>query len=310
MQYFKGIVGQTNVKNYLSFQLNGFNSSGFFPPVLLTSKRGAGKTEIARRIKSNLINKETNKPKKFIEINGSSLKNADAFVDRAIIPYKDEQVTYFIDECHGMDKTVKNFLLSVLDIKNERKTSFIHNEIELHFDHCKQTFLFATTDPQALSPAFKTRCKQVDLEPYKCEEIAEIIVNSCAKFNISIEEDIQNDVASVARNTPRTAISLVDDIRQFCSIEKCDTIDRRKWNKFVNYLNIKPLGMSNSEVNVLKLLKQNGEMSLTAIANSLSLPKATVMGNVEPFLTEAGLIKINAKRHITSKGLDVIKNID
>lgn len=308
MTYFPEIIGQHKTKACLSFQIDGFKASKFFPPTLLTAKRGGGKTEIARSMRKYLTTEEGS-PRKFIEVNGATLRNPSGFIEKAVIPYSNTEVTYFIDECHAMENSVKNFFLNVINLTSDRKSKTVFDGMDLEFDFRMQSFLFATTDPQKLSQAFKSRCKRIDLEPYSIQDMEKIVEFHCSKNKIELtSQEEANLIAKACRNTPREAVSVVNDIRQYCEINSKDSFSKEDWGSLCKRLDIKPFGLSNSEILMLKLLKDNGEMSLTGVANCMSLTKSVVMNDIEPFLTEMGFIRILGKRTITAKGLDCIKN--
>lgn len=305
MSYFPDIIGQKNTKRFLSFQLDAYKSSSFIPPTLLTAKRGGGKTEIAYSMREHLKGSDGN-PKPFIEINGATLKNPSGLVSKAIIPYQNTEVTYFIDECHAMDRSVKDFFLTVISLTSERKSRTTFDGMDLDFDFKRQSFLFATTDPQKLTQAFKSRCKRVDLEPYSKKDMQDIVSYHAKKNDIKLNGNTPASIAEVSRNTPREAVSVLNDVRQMCEIKGNNRFSDDDWDALVKHLNIKPFGLTNSEFQVLRKLKEYGEMSLTGLANSLSLNRAAVMNDIEPFLMEMNFIKIDSKRSITNLGIDAL----
>lgn len=311
MNYFSHIIGQHTAKSKLSFLIEGYYKTNIMMPVLLTSKRGAGKTEIARSLKPYLKNPNDNTPKKFIEINGASLQKVDGLVQKAFVPFQGEYITYFIDEAHAMDSKVHEFFLSILAPNETNISRASHDGEELEFDYRMQTFIFATTDPQKLSSAFKTRCSnRVDLDPYSDEDIGEILRKKLQKSSINISEELCLEIAKTCRNTPREAsITMNNNIQQYCSIKNITSFNEKNWAELKKILNIRPLGINNTEYATLKLLKESGGMTLTNIANSLSLRRSTIQGDVEPFLMEKKLIKVDGKRYITSAGLKVLESV-
>ncbi len=309
MNYFPNIVGQRTVKNQLGFQLEAYRSTSFLAPICMVAKRGAGKTDIMRGMREHLTD-EKKQPKPFVEINGASLKNPSGLVNKAFIPYQNRAVTYFIDEVHAMHPSVQEFMLSVISPNVERKAKTHFDGMDLEFDFLLQSFLFATTDPQKLSPAFKSRCRRIDLEPYSDKNIAEVLNRHAARIGVVFRKDVEIEVATVCRNTPREAVKILDDIRQFCDVKRRKDFNFIDWTSLRKTLNILPLGLNSSEHQVLRLLGKHGEMSLTHISNSLAMKRGAVQGDIEPFLMEKNLIRIDGKRHITALGLEVLNSID
>lgn len=310
MNYFSHIIGQKGVKTKLSFYLDGYMRTSVFAPTLIVAKKGAGKTEIARSLKEYLKIPGSQNRKKFIEINGASLQNISEFVNKALTPYQGEYITYFIDETHSIDDKIHDFLLSILAPDEFNISRASHDGSELEFNFAKQTFLFATTDPQRLSSAFKSRCSnRIDLEPYSDEDIATILEKKLEKDNIRIEKDLSIKISSTCRNTPREAsVGMRNNIKQYCSIKNTALFNEDDWAELKRILNIRPLGINNTEYATLKLLKESGGMTLTNIANSLSLRRSTIQGDVEPFLMEKKLIKVDGKRYITKAGLEALNH--
>lgn len=311
MKHFdKGFIGQQGVKNVLSFLLEGYEKTGAMMPILFVAKRGAGKTDLVKKVGKHLIDRNTSIPKPFLEINGASLRNTTAFVDKAVIPFQNKNVTYFIDETHSVDSKVQEFLLSVLNINSEMKSTTSFDGQQLEFDLRKHTFMFATTDPQKLFPAFKSRCRRIDFQPYTIEDIRNVLLEHATRKGIRFENEVENRVAAVCRNTPREAVKIVEDIKQYCFIKSKTSFNLSDWDFLTQILGLKPLGLNNLEFETLKLLKTYGNMSLTSIANNLSVSRSSIMNDVEPFLVENRLIKIDSKRSITVDGVKALDNYE
>ena len=307
MNYFGTIVGQQVAKTKLSFYLEGYRATGVLSPTLFVSKRGSGKTIMARSMKDYLVDPKSRKPKPFVEINGASLRKLEGLVQKAFVPFQGSHVTYFIDEAHAMDSLVQEFLLSILAPDKDNKSKASYDGTELEFDFSKQSFLFATTDPQRLTLAFKSRCSRIDLEPYTDEQIAEILRKHAIRNNITFRDEIESQIALVCRGTPReAAVTMTDNVKRFCAIHSKDSFGVTDWNKLKEILNVRCFGLNETEYQVLKLLKQNGAMSLTHISNSLSLGRSAVQNDIEPFLMEKKLIKIDGKRYITHEGIKAL----
>ena len=96
---FPKIIGQDIAKRKLDFHLDNFEASRVIPHLLFIAPKGCGKTTLAKAAGQNLINEETGKPKTFLEINCSTLKNVSQFINQVVVPHINRQdVTVLFDE--------------------------------------------------------------------------------------------------------------------------------------------------------------------------------------------------------------------
>jgi Holliday junction resolvasome RuvABC ATP-dependent DNA helicase subunit len=73
-------------------------------------------------------------------------------------------------------------------------------------------------------------------------------------------------------------------------------------------LSIYPLGLSELELNVIKILKDHGEIRLTNLSAKTNLTKDMLQKNVELYLIRHSLIEIRPTgRALTKKGHDYHK---
>ena len=69
-------------------------------------------------------------------------------------------------------------------------------------------------------------------------------------------------------------------------------------------------GLENKDLEYLKVLKENGALSLRSLAQKLGLDSKTVEKDVEPYLNSIGLFQITKRgRELTKKGLTYVKNL-
>lgn len=306
------MVGQDRVKSDLSFRLDGYNASGFFPPTLLEGPRGFGKTDfmlsiLARLTSRHGLTKEdgTPAPKPYKVINGATLKKISSFVDAVIIPFQGAECTIAIDEVHAADPKVLDWLLSVISPNKERRSIAMFDGAEFEFDHRMQTFIFATTNSEKLKEPFKSRCNRVSFENYKIEEIAEI-VRRVAKDEICFKEDTELEIAKISRFTPREAVKRAQDAISFANILGKDDFTLADMDSFRRRLKIRPLGLSSLEYQYLETLGAHGAMTLTAVSNALRLDPTTVRRDVERFLMEIHAIRIDGTRALTGAGKEIL----
>ena len=303
--YFPEIIGQEKTIRKLSFLIEGQRANGFCPPVLFVAKRGDGKTSLARALGRNLVARDGT-PKKFVEVNGASLKTVSAFVNNIIIPHvNNAEVTLCVDETHSHDNRVRDWILSML-ARNKDKTSMAtHDGAEIWFNWTQFSFIAATTNPEKLSEAFKNRLERIDLEPYKAEHLVAILLKNTP--DITYDENIEHNIVSVVRDSPRQTVHLAEHINQFSAQTKNTRFNKAAWQDLSKKLDIKPFGLTHTELALLRHLNECGGLTLTSLSAKLSLDATTIRRDIESFLLSRNLIQIDGKRFITGRGKEMLK---
>ena len=305
--YFAGFIGQEKVKSQLALHLDGYKVNKFLSPIGLISSKGTGKSSLMLKIAENLTG-QNGKPKQLLNLNCSSVKNLGTFVDQIIHPYQNTEVTFAFDEIHLLPKEVISFLLSVITPNRERKSSCFYSGIQYSFDFHQLSFLSASTNPEKLPSPFLSRLERIDLDEYKDSELVDILKQATPR--IDYQNDIEKEIVSVCRSTPREVIKVSDRIIQWCDIKHNQTFNGRDWLELRKRANINYLGINATELKHLRFLKQHGELTLTSLASKLRLDRHTVQANIETFLLEKSLIAIDVKRRLTTKGKEVLMKVE
>ena len=142
---FKNLIGQDEVKRQLSFYAKAQNSTGVAPFLMLSGAKGLGKTEFAKEYASNLKNKDGSQ-RPFLEINCSTIKNANAFFEQIFLPIvMHNEITILLDEAHMLPKDLVNAFLTVFNTEKSNFKEYHHGEQIFAFDFAQQNFIFATT---------------------------------------------------------------------------------------------------------------------------------------------------------------------
>lgn len=300
-------LGQSRLKARLNFYISNQHKNGFLPFTLFQARKGSGKTTAARALARNLINFDKT-PRKALEINGSCIGSVREFVDTFLVPYilGGQEVTLFIDEVAECKPSLLSFLLSILQPNRERRSKINYHNVDFEFDFYKFNFICATTNSEKLSEAFKSRfARQVQIEPYTNEDLIKILHRNTQA--ITFTQDTEHEIVSVCRRSPREVVLLSqNEISSYCEGKNINTFGPAEWVDLATMLDIKPLGLNNQEIELLRFLS-DGEQTLTAIAAKLGLCTSTIRKDVELFLLSHGLIKIDGKRQITHKGADILK---
>ena len=88
---FPNIIGQDAAKRKLNFFIEGHGASGVIPHLMFVAPKGSGKTMLAKQLGRNLMaqhdSERIGRPKKFLEINCSTLKSVKQFFNQIVIPH-------------------------------------------------------------------------------------------------------------------------------------------------------------------------------------------------------------------------------
>lgn len=301
------IIGQETIKRNLNFRLQGFRKNSIILPIIFEGPWGGGKTKFMRTLAKNLINPANGEPKKYFELNGANLKSIGNLVNSVINPNQNTEYTLCIDEIQCSAQSVLDWLLSVLQASDDLTSTASYDGTDYNFDFRQQTFLFATTHPERLSDAFKSRCIRMVFEPYTDNNLQTIIESLAESKKIKI--NCAEEIAKYCRGIPRHVVNQFNNVSQFMEIHNLDSFNSDDWMLLRREIGILPLGLFPLEVKALELLaaNKNDGMTLTFLANKLRLDNSTVRGDIEKYLLEMGLIKLDTKRFITNLGIEVLK---
>ena len=295
---FSDIVGQDKVKKKLNFLLDGYSKTKIIPHLLFVAPRGCGKTLIAQKT-ANIMNRG-----RTIIVNCSTIKNVKSFFNQIMLPYVyDKDTTIIFDEASELPRDVTMALLTILNPNNNNQNEFTFDEGTYTFRFNQNSFIFCTTEAQKLFHALLDRLFRVDLENYSYIDLGIIITNNLKAKNQIINQEILSEVASVCRANARQAQSMANQISSYLASKNCKELTKNDWTEVKDRLSIYPLGLSEIELNVIKILKEYGEMRLTNLSAKTNLTKDMLQKNVEMYLMRNHLIEIRPSgRALTKQG--------
>lgn len=295
---FSEIVGQDKIKNKLNFLIDGYKKTKILPHLLFVAPRGCGKTLIAQKT-ANLLYRE-----KTIMVNCSTIKNVKSFFNQIMLPYVfDKDVTIIFDEASELPRDVTMALLTILNPNSTNQNDFTFDEGTYTFRFNQNSFIFCTTEAQKIFHALLDRLYRIDLQDYSYVELGKIINGNLNTKNQSVKEEILSEIASVCRGNARQAQSMANQISSFLASKNFKELDKTGWLEIKDRLSIYPLGLTEIELNVIKLLKEYGELRLTNLSAKTNLTKDMLQRNVELYLMRNHLIEIRPTgRALTKKG--------
>jgi Holliday junction resolvasome RuvABC ATP-dependent DNA helicase subunit len=321
LQLFKDVIGQDSAKRKLEFYITSYLATRRMPNIIFVGSKGNGKTTLAKEAAKGLvkfdengkmeINSATGKPKRkpFVEINCSTIKNVKQFINSIVIPYvQDKDVTLLFDEASELPHDVTMALLTILNPNPENRTTFSIDEYVCDFDFHKQTFIFATTEPQKVFHALLDRLERVDLEEYTPKQLATIV--QLGSKEVVYDGDSLEHVATVLRGNARAAQKMAQNILMY--LKNKTAFSDANWTDLRQILGINPLGVSPVELQILRYLSQSAEgTSLTCLSAKTGMSREALQKDCEIYLQRLGLMEIaTTGRRITAKGLAYLKEVD
>jgi Holliday junction resolvasome RuvABC ATP-dependent DNA helicase subunit len=300
---YSEIVGQEKTKAKLNFLLEGFKQTKIMPHLLFVAPRGCGKTMIAQET-AKIMNRNKN-----IIVNCSTIKNVKSFFNQIMLPYVfDKDVTIIFDEASELPRDVTMALLTILNPNTNNQNEFTFEDGTYNFRFNQNSFIFCTTEAQKIFHALADRLYRIDMEDYSYISLGKIIQNNLKSKSQFIELDVIDEVASVCRGNARQAQSMANQISSYLMSKNSNKLTSGGWSEIKGKLSIYPLGLSEIELNIIKILKEHGEVRLTNLSAKTNLTKDMLQKNVEMYLMRNSLIEIRPTgRALTKKGHDYHK---
>lgn len=304
---FDNLIGQSEIKDQLGFYSKAFQKTGTVPFILLNGAKGLGKTEFLKAFSKTITNSD-GKPRPMLELNSSTIKNNQMFFEQIFMPIvQGNEVTLFFDECHALPNDLVMAFLSILNTERTPYKEFNWREYTFTFDFTKISMIFATTELDKLFPPLKDRLTILDFKPYNQNELAAIIKGRLQ--DVEFEDGLLEEIATTTRGNARDAVKRAKQIELYCETNNSNLFLRDEWNDLRKVLGIKPLGLSNTELQVLEILNTRGPSTLQTIAAVTGMSRTAIQKDAELYLLQRGLMKINGVRELTKAGSDLIKQM-
>jgi Holliday junction resolvasome RuvABC ATP-dependent DNA helicase subunit len=126
---------------------------------------------------------------------------------------------------------------------------------------------------------------------------------------VEFRDDVLETIADSVRGNARSAVLRANEILRYCNKNNQSFFDSSSWEDLCSLVNIEKNGLSNSEIEVLNILKERGDCTLTMLSAVTGLSRSTLQRDVESFLLKKNFIRIDVTRKITSKGLNVLASL-
>jgi Holliday junction resolvasome RuvABC ATP-dependent DNA helicase subunit len=197
--------------------------------------------------------------------------------------------------------------LTIFNTESNCKKNFEWNGGNFEFNFKNQTFIFATTETDKIFPPLKDRLTTIDFDSYSETELAEI-VQACLP-EIEFLDGCATEISTTIRGNARSAVKRAKEIELYCGAKEKSTFNLSDFRDLSEQIGILPMGLTNTEKQVLKVLKEVGSTTLTGLSARLGLSKTCLQRDHELFLLNKNLIEIDGQRKITMQGRQVYNQI-
>jgi Holliday junction resolvasome RuvABC ATP-dependent DNA helicase subunit len=281
--------------------------------ILFVGPPSVGKTEIARRIARALA-------LPFLRLDGPSLQSRDRLfklldeqldesgaktidegTDAGATVLRYPPFVVFVDEVHLVARPAQESLLTLLEPRDRQAR--IGNRVVRVPD---ATFLFATTRPQRIDNALKSRCVQIDLEPYNADQVAQMIRERVAQEHPDITwgDEVFVRLANLSRLIPRAAFELAEDLWKEVAVSELERPPLDHLRAVQRGRNIDDRGLRPIDFRYLTILERaTGPIGEESLATQLGIDRDQLFDTVEPMLIRMNLaVRGRSGREITLEG--------
>lgn len=293
----KEFIGQNHIKKGLEVGIqSALIRQKSLPHTLFVGNSGLGKTTLAY-----VLANELKVP--FVSIVGGTVKEPEEFVK--VLMRLEARNVLFIDEIHSLDRKLEEMLYSAME---DGKLTVIYEDGSEGSVFIKDfTLVGATTHYGKLSKPLKSRFTSIfRLKWYTLAELNKIVSLHARGLNLPIEDDACKLIAKCCRSTPRLAVNLLVNSRDYMTVRQGQKITVGDVKQTLHNLGINDLGLNELDLEYLKTLKQYKKMGLASLASCLNEDKITLEEEIEPYLMKLRFItRLASGRTLTKKGLGV-----
>lgn len=218
-------------------------------PLLIYGSSGFGKTMFAESLGARTIDTT--------QMRGDRLNS----ILKPIKESEDGDILFF-DEIHSLQAKILEGLYKIID-----KGTFYDTDLCMDLPLPKVRFVFATNILSSLPEAFINRCRFVELQDYKPEELAKIVHLRYPEIKKS---SIPN-IVKASKGVPRTALSYAKSVIAGAKTDKVLAIDSEEVNRILtSRMGVNPeTGLNEKEYKIIQKVIERGRLSTTAVANLL-----------------------------------------
>lgn len=305
--FAESLIGQEDVKKKLRFYIEAHDHSSRLPFLLFSGAKGIGKTRFAEETARNLKGRDGS-IKPFLEINCGTIKNAQVFFEQVFAPViQGNEVTVLLDECHALPKDLMTVLLSAFNTEKANVKQINWRDGMYEFNFKLQSFMLATTEADKLFAPLKDRLTAVDFQPYTVSDVAKIVEKMLP--DVSFKGDVLEKIASTVRGNARSSVQRAKQIELYCETKASREFGPKEWNDLCNKIGINESGLNNTEIQILRALKDRGDCSLNMLSAITGMSRSSLQRDAEIFLLQKNYMKIEGARKLTAAGSKILESI-
>lgn len=305
------IIGQKKAKEKLSIFAQAYQETSIIDPMVVVGPRGCGKTKLIREFRKTLKRPDGTTPK-IIEINAATVKSHIDFFEQVWPVWQAERAFLFFDEAHNLPEKLLEIFLTLLEKDSDRLVREVTinyrdiGPILYQMDITQMHIAFGTTDHNALPDPLLDRLTEVCLEKYSADQLMAIFLD---KVKVPVEENIKQEIAKFFRGHPRDAVAKGEDLMKYITAKDRKSVGLSEWKGYCYSMGVFPLGLNEAEVNILKIIEERKQVSLTGISAATGYSTKVIRGKYEKTLLANGLMDIQGTRFATQKGKNYLKEL-
>ena len=306
-------IGQKQVRDNLSIFIGAAQSRAEpMDHVLLHGPPGLGKTTLAEIISREL-------KVGFKATSGPVVAKAGDLA--AILTNLKTNDVLFIDEIHRLSPIVEEILYPAVE---DYKLDLVIGEgpaaRSVRIDLNPFTLIGATTRAGLITTPLRDRFGILfHLQYYETDDLQKIITRAANLVSVNMKEDGAREIARRSRGTPRIAGRLFRRVRDFATVSKLKSIDKKAADEALNRLDVDTKGLDALDRRYLGIIAKNykgGPVGIETLSAALSEERDTIEEVVEPYLIQEGLLMRTPRGRALAEGayqhlgLQVPKNLN
>ena len=292
-------IGQKQVRDNLSIFI-GAAQSRVEPMdhVLLHGPPGLGKTTLAEIISREL-------KVGFKATSGPVVAKAGDLA--AILTNLQTNDVLFIDEIHRLSPIVEEILYPAVE---DYKLDLVIGEgpaaRSVRIDLNPFTLIGATTRAGLITTPLRDRFGILfHLQYYGTDDLQKIITRAANIVSVTLTEDGAREIARRSRGTPRIAGRLFRRVRDFATVSKLKSIDKKAADEALSRLDVDSKGLDALDRRYLGIIAKNyngGPVGIETLSAALSEERDTIEEVVEPYLIQEGLLMRTPRGRALAEG--------